>query len=44
MIPGAKLPSEPVANRGNLDVSVPPEIWERFKREGLLDEAAPTPA
>jgi len=44
VIPGAKLQSEPVANRGNLDVPVPPEIWARFKREGLLDEAAPTPA
>ena len=44
VIPGAKLPSEPVANRGNLDAPVPSEIWERFKREGLLDEAAPTPA
>lgn len=44
VIPGAKLPSEPVANLGNLDTSVAPEIWERFKREGLLDEEAPTPA
>ena len=43
VIPGAKVPSEPVANRGNLDASVPPEIWGRFKRERLLDEAAPTP-
>ncbi|MCY4015173.1 MAG: aldo/keto reductase [Gammaproteobacteria bacterium] len=44
VIPGAKQPTEPVANRGNLDLPVPPEIWERFKREGLLDEGAPTPA
>ena len=44
MIPGAKSPAEPVANRGNLDVPVPPQIWAQLKREGLLDEAAPTPA
>lgn len=44
VIPGAKRPTEPVANRANLDVPVPPEIWARLKAEGLLAEAAPTPA
>ncbi|MYD99439.1 MAG: aldo/keto reductase [Gammaproteobacteria bacterium] len=43
VIPGAKTPGEPVANRDNLDVPVPRDVWVRFKEEGLLDERAPTP-
>ena len=44
VIPGAKSPAEPTANRANLDAPVPGEVWRRFKREGLLAEDAPTPA
>ena len=44
VIPGAKSPREPRANRANLQVDVPAEVWRRMQREGLLDEAAPTPA
>ena len=43
VIPGAKSPAEPIANRENLRVAVPPEVWRRFKAERLLDEAAPVP-
>lgn len=43
VIPGAMSPSEPVANRDNLQAHAPGEVWRQFKREGLLDEAAPTP-
>ncbi|MXY58496.1 MAG: aldo/keto reductase [Gammaproteobacteria bacterium] len=43
VIPGAKSPDEPVANRRNLDTEVPADVWRRFKAEGLLDENAPTP-
>lgn len=43
VIPGAKSPDEPVANRRNLDTEVPGDVWRRFKAEGLLDENAPTP-
>ena len=43
VIPGAKLPAEPIANRENLDAAVPGDVWRRFKREGLLAEDAPTP-
>lgn len=43
VIPGAKSPDEPVANRRNLDTEVPRDVWRRFKEEGLLDENAPTP-
>ena len=44
VIPGAKAPNEPVANRNNLQVAVPGDVWQRFKREGLLAADAPTPA
>ena len=44
VIPGAKSPREPIANRANLDVEVPGDVWRRFKAEGLLAEDAPTPA
>ena len=44
VIPGAKSPREPTANRANLDVEVPGEVWRRFKVEGLLAQDAPTPA
>ena len=44
VIPGAKTAQEPGANRRNLDLEIPPELWQRFKQEGLLDERAPTPA
>ena len=43
VIPGAKSPDEPVANRRNLDTVVPGDVWRRFKAEGLLDVNAPTP-
>ena len=43
VIPGAKAPGEPVANRDNLEKAVPGEAWRQFKDEGLLDENAPTP-
>lgn len=43
VIPGAKSPDEPLANRRNLDTEVPGDVWRRFKGEGLLDENAPTP-
>ena len=43
VIPGAKSPSEPVANRANLETAVPGDIWRRFQREGLLAADAPTP-
>ena len=43
VIPGAKTPREPVANRDNLDAIVPQEVWRQFKAKGLLDENAPTP-
>ncbi len=43
VIPGAKQPAEPVANRQNLDTAIPGDVWRRFKREGLLAEEAPTP-
>ena len=43
VIPGAKTPEEPVANRENLGVEIPSELWKRLKAESLLDENAPTP-
>ena len=43
VIPGARSPDEPVANRRNLDTEVPRDVWRRFKEEALLDENAPTP-
>ena len=43
VIPGAKSPAEPVANRRNLDTVIPGDVWQRLKRDGLLAEDAPTP-
>lgn len=42
-IPGARSPEEPRANRQNLEVEVPAELWQQFRSEGLLPDAAPTP-
>lgn len=42
-IPGARSPEEPRANRANLEVNVPAELWQRFCSEGLLPDAAPVP-
>ena len=42
-IPGARSPEEPRANRANLDLVVPTELWQRLRSEGLLPDAAPTP-
>ena len=43
VIPGAKSPDEAAANHDNLRREVPVEVWRQFKREGLLDDNAPTP-
>ena len=43
VIPGAKTPEEATQNSYHLGTEVPQEVWEDFKREGLLDPDAPTP-
>lgn len=43
VIPGAKSPAEATANRANLDVEIPREVWRQLQADGWLDEAAPIP-
>lgn len=43
VIPGARSAGEAAEARRLLDVAVPGDLWVDLKRQGLLDEAAPTP-
>ena len=43
VIPGAKLRQEPLENHAYMNTTVPAEVWQRMKSEGLLEENAPTP-
>ncbi len=42
-IPGVRGPSEVEDNVGAAERSIPDELWEALKLQGLLDESAPTP-
>ena len=43
VIPGAKSPDEPTENQRLLNISIPTEVWDQMKLQGLLDECIPTP-
>lgn len=43
VIPGAKSPEEVQQNHAHLHTKVPTGMWDDLRREGLIDEAAPTP-
>lgn len=44
IIPGARSAEEANAASRLAHLSIPPELWDVLKHDGLLDEAAPTPA
>ena len=44
VIPGARTRDEATETQCLLNVRVPAALWTQLKRDGLLDESAPTPA
>jgi D-threo-aldose 1-dehydrogenase len=44
VIPGGQTPQEVVSNTAMMDAAIPSELWDALRGEGLIDEAAPTPA
>ena len=43
VIPGGQAVAEVRANRANLEVEIPRELWAALKAEGLMRDDAPTP-
>lgn len=43
VIPGAKSPDEVRQNHAHLHTAIPSALWDDLRREGLIDETAPTP-
>jgi D-threo-aldose 1-dehydrogenase len=43
VIPGGQAVAEVRANRANLEVEIPSELWAALKAEGLMRADAPTP-
>jgi D-threo-aldose 1-dehydrogenase len=44
VIPGPVTPEQVRSNAAGVGLSIPPDLWQELKREGLLREDAPTPA
>ena len=44
VIPGAVAPAEVEANRVAMTATIPPELWQDLKAEGLIRSEAPIPA
>ena len=43
VIPGCKSKDEVVSSVDTMNVSIPPQLWQRLKDEGLLPQNVPTP-